>query len=149
MGTTLARPDFIGDFTSTEQEALDRSFGVCRLTLVARGRLHPGLALLRWEPVAPTDRLASPLRPVLSRGFYVLDGSDSTVSPIPDGAFLAAHYPGEFDPAVLATVKPSWWQQVLDGIRNPQPWQIIVVVLIWLVLLAIVIWRTVAGAPLM
>jgi hypothetical protein len=144
----MARPDFIGDFTPTERAALDRSFGVCRLTLLARGRLHTDLVLLRWEPVAPTDRRASPLRPVLARGFYVLDGADGSVTPVPDGAFLAARYAGEFDPAVLATVKPAWWQQALDGIRNPQPWQIVVVILIWLVLLAIVIWRTVAGAPL-
>lgn len=137
----VAGASYVGAFTPEERAYLERWFGSCQLTLLARGRLTPALALLRWEPARGPTPHASPLRRPFARGFYALRAEQGLLEPVPDGAALDQRFPGEFDPAVLGGVHPTWQQRLSESWSTPRPWHIVAVLIIWLGIAAYVAWQ--------
>lgn len=137
----MAGASFVGDFTAAERAYLERWFGSCQLTLLARGQRTPTLALLRWDLARGPTRHASPLRRPLARGFYVLRQEHELLEPTPDGAALSQRFPDEFAPTLLGSIHPTWQQRLSESWTSPQPWHIVAVLIIWLGVAAYVAWQ--------
>lgn len=120
-------------------------YGACRLTLLGRSRSDSDLALVRWEQGGQPGATGSPLRRVHAQSHFLCNASQQQVVPVHDAAMLRQVAPGQFDEALIRATEPTWWRHVLDGFTNPAPWHIVVVLIVWAVCVAYIVWRLVNG----
>ncbi len=144
----MATPEFVGTFTPTERAFLEQSFGACRLTLLARGTRRSYLVLIRWDRAVAAGRHGSPLRGPVLQATYLLDGQEWRLTPVTDASALNSVYSGEFDGELLRSVRPTWRKEMVEGLRSPRPWHIAAIVVLWLLVVAFVVWRVATGHPI-
>lgn len=101
--------ELVGDFERDEAGFLRATFDHCRIELLARSRLDPSLALLRWTAQSkPGGPSVTDARRVPPAAYYVLEPTaEFQLTPIHSWDELEELYPGHFEQSALPeTARP-------------------------------------------
>ncbi len=102
--------ELVGEFERAETGFLRDSFDHCRIELLARSKLDPAIALLRWSPrVAGSDQRVTDRRRVPPAAYYVLVPAhrEFELTPVHSQRELDQRYSGHFDEGLLPETQPG------------------------------------------